>query len=181
MELKVGDVIELKKGMDVYGHIPRNFNRSSLMTASSITRGYLSVGVVYNRNTNITGSVEDIKSAIKSNFNRSGFNIGDSKIDEFLKDNIVPLKDEQLLVKEGEYLVIDTRFGGGSGGGNYYGGGGGSSDDYPSGHKVYCQALKDGKYDRNGVRVSFYQSGCFTCMITDIKPVRTLKKELRFE
>ena len=42
----------------------------------------------------------------------------------------------------------------------------GAHDVYPDGHHVFCVKADDDK-----VRVDFYQSGCFTAMIEDIKPV----------
>lgn len=55
----------------------------------------------------------------------------------------------------GRYVVYKTVEDGGSDG----------RDPYPDGHHVFCERLKD------GVRVDFYQTGCFTAMIEDIKPV----------
>ena len=71
--------------------------------------------------------------------------------------------------KAGEYVVIKTAFDGG-------GTGHGPHDIYPNGHHVFCKALKNGKYDENGSEVNFYQSGCFTCELPDIEPIRKLKK-----
>jgi hypothetical protein len=59
----------------------------------------------------------------------------------------------------GKYIVTHTAFDGG-------GTGMGAHDVYPDGHHVFCVKADDDK-----VRVDFYQSGCFTAMIEDIKPV----------
>ena len=45
-------------------------------------------------------------------------------------------------------------------------------DPWPGGWKVTCRSLADPM-----IEVSFYQSGCFTAMITDIEPVRTLTQK----
>lgn len=79
--------------------------------------------------------------------------------------------DTSILL--GEYIVVKT----------VYGGGGtamGPHDVYPDGHKVYAKKLTDGRYGTpliSEFEVSFYQSGCFTCMIQDIKPIRRAKIE----
>lgn len=70
---------------------------------------------------------------------------------------------------EGEYVVLATALEGG-------GTGHGPHDVYPDGHNVYCQKLNsDGSFDSDGLKISFYQSGCFAFMIEDIAPVRKMK------
>jgi hypothetical protein len=59
----------------------------------------------------------------------------------------------------GRYIVIKTNHEGG-------GTGMGPHDVYPDGHHVFCQ-----KVDDPTVRVDFYQTGSFTAMIPEIKPV----------
>ena len=60
---------------------------------------------------------------------------------------------------QGAYVVTKTEMTGG-------GTGNGPHDVYPDGHKVTCQRL-----DNDNEVISFYQTGCFTAMIEDIKPV----------
>ncbi|MDK9793706.1 hypothetical protein [Vibrio sp. D431a] len=71
----------------------------------------------------------------------------------------VELKDEEFEHLQGLYEVVRTE---NSGGGR----GHGKHDTYPSGHRVFCK-----KVDSN-CKVDFYQTGCFTAMITDIKPIK---------
>lgn len=59
----------------------------------------------------------------------------------------------------GRYVVYMTTLDGG-------GTGHGRHDVYQNGHHVHCQRL-----DRPGVKVDFYQSGCFTKMLENIEPV----------
>lgn len=75
--------------------------------------------------------------------------------------------DEELFFDYGEYVVIKTAMEGG--GMNFDG-------PYPNGHCVYCQKLKNGKYNPNGNIVKFYQSGCFTCVIKNITPTAKMEK-----
>lgn len=66
----------------------------------------------------------------------------------------------------GEYFVFKaTSEGGGIGGHNLH-------DTYPDGWHVTCRSISDPL-----VKVSFYQTGCFNSMITDIAPIRTLTKK----
>lgn len=68
----------------------------------------------------------------------------------------------------GEYVVEATEF---SGGGTAM-----FNDVYPDGHKVTARKLtNDGKYNRSGRVVSFYQSGCFNAMNRDVPVVRQMK------
>jgi hypothetical protein len=62
----------------------------------------------------------------------------------------------------GRYAVIKTAYDGG-------GTGMGPNDIYPDGDHVWCRKmLENGKF---GEQVEFYQSGSFTAMIEEIKPV----------
>lgn len=67
--------------------------------------------------------------------------------------------DGELDYLQGKYVVISTKMTGGS-----YG-----SDPYPDGHLVECEGLESKR------KISFYQSGCFTAMIQDIKPIGKAK------
>lgn len=65
----------------------------------------------------------------------------------------------------GRYVVFKTAFDGG-------GTGHGPHDVFPDGHHVYCERLDD-----LTVKVDFYQSGCFTSMLPDLKPVGKARRE----
>lgn len=75
----------------------------------------------------------------------------------------VSLKNEHFAYLRGKYIVVRTAM---NGGGPSHDGG------YPDGHHVYCESL-DGRH-----HVDFYQTGCFTAMITEEIPVlgRGVKK-----
>lgn len=62
----------------------------------------------------------------------------------------------------GKYIVIKTSVSGG-------GTGHGSHDVYPDGHCVFCEKIVN-KND-HPITVYFYQTGAFTAMIRDIKPI----------
>ena len=59
----------------------------------------------------------------------------------------------------GRYVVYKTAMDGG-------GTGHGVHDVYPNGHHVFAERLDD-----PSVKVDFYQSGCFTAMLPELKPV----------
>jgi len=59
----------------------------------------------------------------------------------------------------GDYVVYRAYSGGGSTGGGMNG-----HDDWPDGWHVFAERA-------DGVKVDFYQSGCFTAMIREIQPI----------
>lgn len=63
-----------------------------------------------------------------------------------------------LSYLSGKYVVDKVKLEGG-------GFGHGSHDIYPDGHHVFCKSLTSEQ------ELDFYQSGCFTCVITDIQPI----------
>ena len=65
---------------------------------------------------------------------------------------------EEFMYLAGKYIVVKTAFEGG-------GTGHGPGDIFPDGHHVFCE-MAGGDH-----KVDFYQSGCFTAMIEDIKPI----------
>jgi len=73
-----------------------------------------------------------------------------------------------LAYLAGRYVVYSTATDGG-------GTGHGPNDVYPDGHHVFCDRLDSVVRDKSH-RVDFYQSGCFTAMLPDLKPVATAKR-----
>ena len=70
---------------------------------------------------------------------------------------------------QGVYVVTKTQYtGGGTGHGRY--------DVYPDGWEVTCVNADD-----NTTSVSFYQTGSFTAMIEDIKPIGKAKLKWVYE
>ncbi len=77
----------------------------------------------------------------------------------------IDLSNQDFDYLRGIYVVTKTEMtGGGTGHGRH--------DVYPNGHKVTAKMGGDGE------EVSFYQSGCFTAMISkdDIKPIGKAKQ-----
>ena len=168
MKLQEGNVIKLQNGMQVYGLIPEKFVYSNRKISTELTKSEIEIGKVYENDTNLQKVTSNIVKGIIERFSWEGVNVDVSKVVEFVKENIPEQQKEQFILKEGEFVVIKTTFDGG-------GTGHGRHDVYPDGHHVFCKALKNGEYDENGIEISFYQSGCFTCMITDITPIRDMK------
>lgn len=107
--LKEGDVIELKKGHQVYADVPEHFLYSNKRGVWDLTHGHIVI-------------------------------------------------DEIFSYFAGKYVVFKTSTDGG-------GTGHGPGDVYPDGHHVFCRKVE------GGIPVDFYQSGSFTAMIEDIKPI----------
>lgn len=84
------------------------------------------------------------------------FVYSDCKGDFALTHALVNISGE-LSYFAGEYIVVKTVMDGG-------GTGHGPHDLYPDGHHVYCERTHD------RMKIDFYQTGCFTAMITDIEP-----------
>lgn len=91
---------------------------------------------------------------------------------ELKKDEFVYIDGgDKICVGEensGDYVVVDVKMDGG-------GYGHGPGDYYPDGFHVYAQKLKDGEYDPDGLKITFYQSGCFTI----VKPYVDVKKRMK--
>lgn len=168
MKLQEGNVIKLQNGMRVYGLIPEKFVYSNRKTSTELTRSEIEIGKVYENDTNLQKVTSNIVKGIIERFSWEGVNVDVSKVVEFVKGNVPEQQKEQFSLKEGEFVVIKTTFDGG-------GTGHGQNDVYPDGYHVFCKALKNGEYDENGIEISFYQSGSFTCMITNISSVRDMK------
>lgn len=160
--LTTGDVITIKNGMKVYTKIPEMFVYSNRPTSEKLTSSDVIVGKTYSTKGDITDSIENVAKGVVERFSWEGFEITFEDALDFVKSKAGEAKNKSFKIEEGDFIVVDTSFEGG-------GTGHGPHDVYPDGHRVYCKKLKNGKYDKNGVEVNFYQSGYFTAMITDIK------------
>lgn len=170
--LQEGDVILLKKGMKVYAEIPEMFVFSNRLTSKELRQHDIVVGEKYENNTDISKAVSNVIKYVIDGFDREGFVINFNTVNAFVRENIDQPEHEEFIVEEGGFVVVKT---------NWEGGGAAMFHDvYPDGHRVYCQRLKNGIYDPDGQEVNFYQSGGFTAMIKDIKPICKLKKSTAF-
>lgn len=167
MKLQEGNVIKLQNGMRVYGLVPEKFVYSNRKTSNELTKSEIEIGKTYENDTNLQKTISNIIKGVIERFSWEGVNVEKSKVVEFVKANVPEQQKEQFILKEGEFVVTKTTFDGG-------GTGHGQCDVYPNGHHVFCKALKNGEYDESGIEINFYQSGSFTCMITDISPIRNM-------
>jgi len=156
--LNQGDVIILKKGYMVYVE-----NKSCL--PEWFPSNELCVGQVYHKWEALKeGEPGYDPDYLKKKYDEMrapdyrGFRgiIGASK--ECAK--IVDTFDSSILC--GPYLVINTVYGGG---GSQTCPSSGMAENWPDGHRVFCKQFVNN--EATGIEVSFYQSGCFTCMITE--------------
>jgi hypothetical protein len=158
MRLKKGDVIYLKNGMNVYSEHPFFNHRFDVV-----------IGKIYDYH--IEKTIANLqKNIIKSFFNEKII-IEKQKIIEFIKNNI-DLEKKQFVISEGEYLVIET---------NYEKGGGERGfDNFYGGNQIFCKALKNGGYDPNGLQVDFYENGDYTCVISNLEPIRKMTENKKW-
>ena len=173
--LEEGDVIKLVRGMRVYAEIPRK-----IAFSNPFSEGVTSSEVVVGTTLEVTkkdfnSALDEVVGHVMNELNvHQEMNVPREDVTKFVEQYAGQMGGESFVLDAGEYVVVKTTFDGGSTGGGMNG-----HDDYPDGHHVICKALNsDGSYNPNGVEASFYQSGCFTCMLPDIEPVR--KMEMKF-
>lgn len=99
--------------------------------------------------------------------NRTGVFDELSKEDVKIGEPIGGLDTDFLI---GEYIVTHTTM---DGGGVAMG-----SDVYDDGHHVFCKKIIDEIGNKKSIEIDFYQTGSFTAMITDIKPIGTAKIQI---
>lgn len=169
--LQKGDVFQLKNGMKVYYSIPEKFVYQNRVESNKKTNHNIIVGETYqslNSDEVFNNRINKINKRIGDAFNSEGFNINPEKTMNFIKANIKQTKVKSFVLNEGEFVVINTSFQGG-------GTGMGSHDVYPNGHFVRAKRLINGEITPKSDEITFYQSGAFTAMITDVKPIRHMK------
>ena len=171
--LKEGDVITLKKGMTVYTEIAAMFIYSNSLSEELRSTDVI-IGTTYTNKkskNNFFGSnnfIKDVVEDVVRKCESNGLIIEPEKVSDFIKRNTSKPDLKTFVLEGGEFVVIKTSLdGGGTAHGQY--------DVYPDGHRVYCKKLKDGKFDKDGIEVNFYQSGSFSAMIENITPIRKMK------
>lgn len=168
--LQTGDVIEIQDGMRIHAYVPEKFLYSNSRFSDENKRTNIRIGEVRNNQVDVEAVKAEIVKKVKEAFSSaSGFNLGDEAAKDFVESVLPEHVEEQFDGGEykGEYLVIRTAFEGGCALGR---------DPYPDGHHVFAKKLKDGKFDPDGIEISFYQSGDFTNMILprQIQPIRKM-------
>jgi hypothetical protein len=79
-----------------------------------------------------------------------------------------------LSYLKGKYVVVHAASQGGGTGHSHH-------DVYPNGWFIRARKLRqDGSYDPQGIEISFYQSGCFTAMNTDVPVVSQMSMSVKF-
>ena len=152
--LQRGDIIRLEPGMKVYADMPSMFRGGSIFDTDPCHHDVI-IGQVYKKKAT---SVQELSQKISD---RIGCIVpaSDQQISAFVESLNLDLEEKTFdaSVYAGEYTVI---FSISDGGGHCQDG------DYPNGWHVFCQ-----KVDDPSVEVDFYQTGCFTAMIENIKPI----------
>jgi hypothetical protein len=169
--LKEGDIFALNDGMEVYTKIPekyvyQNHPMSNKLVSTKVRVG--SIRQVTMQGIELATEQAKLTKSIADDFNfHLGFKPSLDHVKKFVakacKDNAVATDVLKTGKMVGNYVVIRTEYGGGSTG----------RDAYPDGHQVFARKLgRNGKFNKRGIAVNFYQSGCFTAMID--------KKDIKF-
>lgn len=149
------DVIRLEKGMKVYAEVQSRYFYDPFSTETK--RHDVIIGKKYNRDVpSLCKIISEIHDKIKSTI---PVTYGD--VEKFVEGLNLDMAEDTFdsSVFEGEYEVYCAVYDGGS---PTHDGG------YPNGWHVFCQ-----KKDNPEIEVDFYQTGCFTAMIPEIKPLNS--------
>lgn len=155
--LKVGDVVELRKGHCVYTDVPERYVYQDMAFSNDKCHHEVTIDEKYDPIVDF--SYHDIANDIRYAFKKVGAKVDNKTITNFVKAQISKqqISYEKFCLKSGKFVVIKTKMDGG---------GRAHNDVYPDGHHVFVKRLKkDGSYDKNGDAADFYQSGCFSAMI----------------
>lgn len=180
-KLEVGDVFELKKGMEAYISIPERFVFGNLPYSMKEHVHNVEVGevldVAYDESDEdlVFCATEDILEAAEM----SAVKLSKKDVEKLVKKSIRTKKNLPTAFNTGtflgNYVVEEAASDGGSRGGGMSG-----HDDYPDGWKITARQLdKKGKYSKNGRVVSFYQSGCFNATNENVPVLRKMKMGFR--
>jgi hypothetical protein len=168
--LQKEDVFLLEKGMTVYALIPEKFVFSNRPFSDDLTSHDVDVDIVYTNEEvtrrNIKEEANHISNQIFRLFLEKGYSMNFQACKEFTDAHINI--DKQLCLQifkfeGGLFKVTSTAL---------EGGGRGHNDYYPDGWHVYAVRLIDGipSTEKEDI-VHFYQSGAFTAMNREIKPI----------
>ena len=164
--LKDGDVIFLSNETCVLGNIKEKFLEGCRPLSNNVINTTIKIGKKYIACSRLKQELKYLITDIIEEINSSlGVSIPETEVFEFTKKHIGILKEETFIIEEGEFVVTKIE----SGGYN-------SDRSYRDGSKTFCKRLKNGVYDPNGAEVSFYQGGCYVCVIDNLVPIRTLTK-----
>jgi len=155
--LKVGDRIKLENGMMVYTEAPQKFFYENCKFSNKLDLVRVEIGFTYTNPTNIQSDIEAITRKIVNAFLYRGAYVNENDAIEFVFKNIKQPVQESFCVPEGVFVVTKAAYEGGGKMNRY--------DAYADGYKVWAQDVNSDRV------VSFYQSGDFDTMITDIKPL----------
>ena len=159
--LKIGDIIRIEKGMTVYINVPSKFIIQNCPFSEEPFSEAIRIGVTLVRKEQSLSLIEEeIKNVLTK---KQGLKIDDEKIKTFVESLNIDTSymefDTSMYI--GEYEVIDTKTEGGGIQRSFSG-----EIQYPYGYHVFCK-----KIDDNSINIDFYQTGCFTAMIEEIKPI----------
>jgi hypothetical protein len=169
--LEKEDVFLLEKGMTVYALIPEKFVYSNRPFSDELTSHNIDVDVLYTNEDvtrqNLKEEASEITSKIFRLFLDGGYSMTYQICKDFVEEHINVEKRLKLAIYKfegGLFKVTSTAL---------EGGGRGHNDYYPDGWHVYAVRLINGvpSTEKEDI-IHFYQSGSFTAMNREIKPIK---------
>lgn len=169
-KLVAGDVFKVKQGMRVYAAVPGRFiyGNTPFDTEYHVTE--VTVGSTLFPPGKAVSLNQIAKEIVKMMREYSSFIGVEVSEDLLVKALTLPKMDASFdtSIFEGDYVVVRDE----SEGGGYAHG---LHDYYRDGWNVTAVKLKNGKYDKKGLNVRFYQSGSFTVVNENVPVIRKLK------
>lgn len=152
--LQVNDIFRLKEGMKVLAFVPEKFVFVNAPFSEKLHEHAIFVGKsLRKRIPNKDEMIIEIQNLLGSHMH---LELSDEQIENFIESLNLNFNAEEFdtSVFLGEYRVYKAEWNGGK-------------HDGPDGWHVYCH-----KVDDPNVAIHFYQTGYFTAINPDIKPIR---------
>jgi hypothetical protein len=142
--LEVGDVISIKEGHHVNTLIPEKFVYSARKLSDKLCESDVEIGTVLRCDETISAEcLADLNNAIaEAIYFKTGRQVRPARIANMIKSIIPDSRAVDVLYTTdlvGNYVVTKV-----------------SGDEADERH-VFCQRVRNGKYDPNGTRIDFYQ------------------------
>lgn len=161
--LNKGDVLLLKNGMKVYATAKQKIICNYPIVGDKVAEYDVIIGHKYKNETDVTCTINSILRDTVDIFLKNKVYIDDEDEDlYFLIINKIPKQiQEEFLIDQGEFIVLESEY--------VF-----DSEQRLIGSKATCKKMNLGGYDKEGVKVWFFTSGNFGCLIEDLEPVRNI-------
>ena len=151
--LQVNDIFRLKEGMKVHAYVPEKFVYVNAPFSEKLQEHAICIGrPLIKRIPNKAEIINEIQKLLGTHIH---LELSDKQIENFIESLNLNFSAEEFdtSVFLGEYRVYKAEWNGGK-------------HDGPDGWHVYCH-----KVDEPNVAIHFYQTGYFTAINPNIKPI----------